>query len=293
MLLSIDHNTTYAYGKKVVLTPHIVRLRPRDGGGQITHMFSLKADPPEAGRSVNSDLDGNTTVTLWFTGKSERLVIDTRCVVETLRENPFDYITSDLRFLDLPMQYPREQKDSLRPYTTVSEETALAVCALRETILSQTRGKTTDFILTLCEYIYKNFPHVIRDRGAPWSAERTLREKRGSCRDLVELFASVCRSTGLACRHVSGYALSEKRKGGDELHSWAEIYIPGGGWRGYDPSSGLAVSDLHVAVASGATNELITPVSGSFYGDGARTELQFQVRVRKTPMREKKVLGLL
>ena len=293
MLLSIDHNTTYAYGKKVVLTPHIVRLRPRDGGGQITHMFSLKADPPEAGRSVNSDLDGNTTVTLWFTDESERLVIDTRCVVETLRENPFDYITSDLRFLDLPMQYPREQKDSLRPYTTVSEETAKAVCALRETILSQTRGKTTDFILTLCEYIYKNFPHVARDRGAPWSAERTLREKRGSCRDLVELFASVCRSAGLACRHVSGYALSEKRKRGDELHAWAEIYIPGGGWRGYDPSSGLAVSDRHVAVASGATNELIAPVSGSFYGDGARAELQFQVRVRKTPMREKKVLGLL
>lgn len=293
MLLSIDHNTTYSYGKKVVLTPHIVRLRPRDGGGQITHMFSLKADPPEAGRSVNSDLDGNTTVTLWFTGESERLVIDTRCVVETLRENPFDYITSDLRFLDLPMQYPREQKDSLRPYTTVSEETALAVSSLRETILSQTRGKTTDFILTLCEYVHKNFPHVARDRGAPWSAERTLREKRGSCRDLVELFASVCRSAGLACRHVSGYALSERRKRGDELHAWAEIYIPGGGWRGYDPSSGLAVSDRHVAVASGATNELITPVSGSFYGDGARAELQFQVRVRKTPMREKKVLGLL
>ena len=120
MLLSIDHNTTYSYGKKVVLTPHTVRLCPRNDGGQIPHMFSLKTDPPEAGRSVNSDLDGNTTVTLWFAGESERLVIDTCCVVETLRENPFDFVVSDARFLDLPMQYPREQKASLRPYTTVS-----------------------------------------------------------------------------------------------------------------------------------------------------------------------------
>ncbi len=293
VLLSIDHNTTYSYGKKVVLAPHTVRLCPRNDGGQIPHMFSLKTDPPEAGRSVNSDLDGNTTVTLWFAGESERLVIDTRCVVETLRENPFDFVVSDARFLDLPMQYPREQKASLRPYTTVSRKTALAVSELRETILSQSRGKTMDFILTLCGYIHKNFPHVVREQGPPWSPERTLREEKGSCRDLVELFASVCRSAGLACRHVSGYALSKRRKREDELHSWAEVYIPGGGWRGYDPSSGLAVSDLHVAVASGATNELVAPVSGSFYGDGARAELQFQVRVRKTPMREKKVLGLL
>ncbi len=293
MLLSINHNTTYSYGKRVVLAPHIVRLRPRDGGGQMTHMFSLKTDPPDAGRSVNSDLDGNTTVTLWFAGECDSLAIYTHCVVETLRENPFDFIVSDTRFLDLPMQYPPEQKAALGPYLAVSRKTVLAVTELSETILSKTRGRTTDFILSLCEHIYENFPHVVRDEGAPWPAERTLREKRGSCRDLVELFAGVCRSAGLACRHVSGYALSERSRTGDELHAWAEVYIPGGGWRGYDPSSGLAVADHHVAVASGATNGLIAPVSGSFYGDGAEAELQFQVRVRKTPIKEKKALGLL
>lgn len=293
MLLSIDHNTIYSYGKKVVLAPHIVRLRPRDGGGQMTHMFSLKTDPPDAGRSVNSDLDGNTTVTLWFTGECDSLTIDTHCVVETLRENPFDFIVSDIRFLDLPMQYPPEQKAALGPYLAFGRKTAQAVSELRETIISETRGKTTDFILSLCQHIHDNFPHVAREHGAPWPAERTLREKKGSCRDLVELFASVCRSAGLACRHVSGYALSKRRKKGDELHAWAEVYIPGAGWRGYDPSSGLAVADRHVAVASGATNALTAPVSGSFYGDGVEPQLQFRVRVRKTPIREKKALGLL
>ena len=293
MLLSIDHNTTYSYGKRVVLAPHTVRLRPRDGGGQMTHMFSLKTGPHEAGRSVNSDLDGNTTVTLWFTGEFDSLAIDTHCVVETLRENPFDFIVSDIGFLDLPMQYPPEEKTALGPYLTLDRKTAQAVSELRETIVSETGGKTTDFILSLCQHIHDNFPHVTREYGAPWPAERTLREKKGSCRDLVELFASVCRSAGLACRHVSGYALSERRKKENELHAWAEVYIPGGGWRGYDPSLGLAVSDRHVAVASGATHGLIAPVSGSFYGDGAEAQLRFRVRVRKTPIREKKALGLL
>ena len=293
MLLSIDHNTTYSYGREVVLAPHTVRLRPRDGGGQMTHMFSLRTDPPEAGRSVNSDLDGNVTFALWFVGEFDRLVINTSCVVETLRENPFDFILSDVRFLDLPMQYPPEQKAALGPYLAVGRKTALAVTELRETIFSRTRGKTTDFILSLCEHIHKNFPHVARDEGAPWPAERTLREKKGSCRDIVELFASVCRSTGLACRHVSGYALSERSGTENELHAWAEVYLPGGGWRGYDPSAGLAVADRHVAVASGATHGLIAPISGSFYGEGAEAELQFQVRVRETGNREKKTLGLL
>lgn len=293
MLLSIDHNTTYSYGKKVVLTPHIVRLRPRDGGGQMTHMFSLKTDPPEAGRSVNSDLDGNTTVTLWFSGECDSLAIDTHCVVETLRENPFGFIVSDVSFLDLPMRYLPEEKTALGPYLALGRKTARAVSELRETIISESGGRTTDFVLSLCEHIHDNFPHVAREHGSPWPAERTLREKKGSCRDLVELFASVCRSAGLACRHVSGYALSKRRRKGDELHAWAEVYIPGGGWRGYDPSSGLAVADRHVAVASGATNGLTAPVSGSFYGDGAEPQLRFRVRVRKTPIREKKALGLL
>lgn len=293
MFLSIDHNTTYSYGKKIVLAPHIVRIYPKQNvGQQITHMFSLETDPPEAGRTVNSDLDGNTTVTLWFSGEFNRLVIDTRCVVETLRKNPFDFIVSDIRFLYLPMRYPPEQQIALSPYLSVSKKTALEVSKLRETILSQTQGKTLDFILSLCNHIHKNFSHVARKHGAPWTPEKTLREKRGSCRDLVELFASVCRSTGLACRHVSGYAFNKKKRE-NELHAWVEVYIPGGGWRGYDPSSGLAVADSHVAVASGATNELVAPVSGSFYGDEAEAELRFQVRIKKTSLKEKRALGLL
>ncbi len=281
MLLRIDHSTVYSYGKKVVLTPHIIRLHPKNDCTQKTRFFSLKTDPEETGRSLNSDLDGNTTTTLWFSGEHERLVMQTRCVVETLRNNPFDFIISDVRFLDLPMKYPDILVSALVPYLEVSPKTCREVSELRESVLAETGAKTLDFLLALCECIRGEFLHIIRENGAPWSVKRTLKEKRGSCRDLVALFVNVCRSTGLACRYVSGYALNEDRDSPHNLHAWAEVYVPGGGWRGYDPTAGLAVADRHVGLAAGTEHELVSPVSGSFYADGAAPRLEFSVNVSK------------
>ena len=281
MLISIDHRTSYGYGREVVLAPHTVRLRPKDDASQKVHSFSLRTDPPEAGRSVNCDLYGTTTVTLWFSGKSKRLVIDTSSVVETLRSNPFDFIVSEMGFLGLPAEYPKEFRDCLAPYVAVDERTAEAVSELRRTIMEKSEGQTTAFIAELARHIHDDFEHMVRENGTAWPAEKTLAERRGACRDFVVLFSSVCRSAGLACRQVSGYAMSKKAKSENHLHAWAEVYMPGGGWRGYDPTAGVAVSDQHVALATGVTPELIAPVSGAFYGDGAEAKLEFEVRIGK------------
>ena len=281
MLIEIDHRTVYGYGREVVLTPHTVRLRPKDDASQEVHSFSLKTDPPEAGRSVNCDLYGTTTVTLWFEGKSKRLVIDTSSVVETLRSNPFDFIVSEMGFLGLPAEYPEEFRDCLAPYVAVDERTAEAVSELRRTITEKAEGQTTAFITELAHHIHDDFEHMVRENGTAWPAEKTLAEKRGACRDFVVLFTGVCRSVGLACRLVSGYAINKKAKSENHLHAWAEVYIPGGGWRGYDPTAGIAVSDHHVAVATGVTPELIAPVAGSFYGDGAEAKLEFEVSIKE------------
>ena len=281
MLISVDHRTAYGYGGEVVLAPHTVRLCPKDDASQKVHSFSLRTEPPEAGRSVNCDLDGTTTITLWFTEKSENLVIDASSVVETLRANPFDFIVSDMGFLGLPVEYPEGLRDCLAPYTAVDEKTVEAVSGLCRTIMEEAEGQTTGFITELAGHIHRDFEHMVREEGAAWPAEKTLAEKRGSCRDFVVLFTSVCRSVGLACRLVSGYAISKKAKSEDHLHAWAEVYIPGGGWRGYDPTAGVAVSDHHIALATGVTPELIAPVTGSFYGDGAEAKLEFEVRIKE------------
>ncbi len=287
MLISVDHRTSYGYGTEVVLAPHTVRLCPKDDASQKVRSFSLKTDPPEAGRSVNCDLYGTTTVTLWFEGKSSRLVIDTSSVVETLRSNPFDFIVSEMGFLGLPAEYPEELRDCLAPYVAVDEKTAEAVSGICRTIMEKAEGQTTAFITELARHIHDDFEHMVRENGAAWPAERTLAEKRGACRDFVVLFTSVCRSVGLACRLVSGYAISKKAKSENHLHAWAEVYIPGGGWRGYDPTAGIAVSDHHVALATGVTPELIAPVAGSFYGDGAEAKLEFEVNIREIESKKK------
>lgn len=281
MLLRIDHRTSYSYGKRVVLAPQTVRLCPKTDCSQKVLSFSMKASPAETGRSLNCDLDGTVTATLWFTGKSDRLVIETSSVVETLRTNPFNFIVSEMGFLGLPAQYPEEQRDCLRPYMAVSEETASAMAELSREITREAEGQTTNFIMRLCERLHGDFRYVAREFGDPWPAAKTLAEKKGSCRDLAVLFTSVCRSVGLACRLASGYALGERTRRRNHLHAWAEVYIPGGGWRGYDPTAGVATADRHVSIATGTTPELIAPVSGNFYGDGADPKLEFEIGIMK------------
>ncbi|MFM7576061.1 MAG: transglutaminase-like domain-containing protein, partial [Microcystaceae cyanobacterium] len=95
-----------------------------------------------------------------------------------------------------------------------------------------------------------------------WEAGITWRNKRGSCRDLTILFMEVCRTMGLAARFVSGYQEGDQATEDWELHAWAEVYLPGGGWRGYDPTHGLAVSDRHIALVASPNPQDCAPVTG-------------------------------
>ena len=114
----------------------------------------------------------------------------------------------------------------------------------------------------------------------PWSSDLTLLKAEGSCRDLTTLFIDVCRSVGLACRYVSGYSY-ENSSSENELHAWAEVYIPGGGWRGFDPTNGLSVADNHISLASGSNYSLISPIIGNYYGNDITTELKYEIKISK------------
>jgi anti-sigma factor RsiW len=106
--------------------------------------------------------------------------------------------------------------------------------------------------------------------------EITLREGKGTCRDLAVLFCAACRTMGIASRFVSGYEREAALQERADMHAWAEVYLPGGGWRGYDPSQGLAVATSHGAVAAAADPRLAAPISGLYRGD-ARSEMQFTI----------------
>lgn len=276
MILDIEHVTRFTYSQPVFLEPHVLRLRPRCGWNQRLLDFELEIDPRPEGCARNVDLDGNATAQLWFSGLHDGLRIAARSRVETLCSDPFAYLLAP-EALVLPVYYPGQLERSLVPYRGADRVDWQVVDFARE-LVREVGGQTQEFLLTLCQHIYKRCEKIIRLEGDPLPAGETLRSRRGACRDLAVLFMDACRSVGLAARFVSGYQ-GEAAVGERYLHAWAEVFLPGAGWRGYDPSFGLVVADAHVALAAGPAHEEVRPVQGNFRGMGVEARMGVEVRI--------------
>ena len=143
---------------------------------------------------------------------------------------------------------------------------------------------TLSFLSALSREIFQTCRQVTRPYGPPWPSDQTLSSQEGSCRDLAVLFCDACRVMGIAARFVSGYECASASSGSNDqdsyMHAWAEVYLPGIGWRGYDPSRGLAVSNRHIAVAAGFDHDLASPVAGWYSGgSGSRMEASLSLQV--------------
>ncbi len=120
---------------------------------------------------------------------------------------------------------------------------------------------------------------VKREYGEASTAEETLDSEVVACRDVAVLFMEPCRQLGIGARFVSGHQEGDPQAGERELHAWADVYLPGGGWRGYDPTLGLAVADRHVALAVSAFPKNAAPVTGSYRGTGATSTLETEISI--------------
>ncbi len=238
--------------------------------------FSLHIEPRPAGTAETLDIEGNETLVAWFDGLTDCLVLEARTVVETLRDNPFDFLWLGDR--TLPMQYPPELRESLYPYLQHSSVAALQQYAAEAAAGS--KGDPQSFLLHLTNLIHDGCRYVVRPEGDPLPPEETLRRGEGACRDLAVLFVAICRELGVAARFVSGYGAADGVEE-NELHAWAEVYLPGGGWRGFDPSAGMAVADSHIAVAAGASPEHAAPVAGGFRGSATSLPIETTLTVRR------------
>jgi transglutaminase-like putative cysteine protease len=258
----VRHRLDYRYASPAVLGPHIFRLRPRDDGSQRVLDQSLSIQPQPSLLSRQADAYGNVEYRAWFLGDTAALSVESECVVETERVNPFDYIL-DSAFSSLPygpsflQAYP-----GLEPYLKV--ESAPAATALAQKLLSEAKGEVTAFVLRLNKWIFEHLRQEHREHGAAWPADQTLLEQRGACRDMAQLFLACARSLGLPGRFVSGYYEGDPDQRNKDLHAWVEVYLPGGGWRGFDPSCGLAVADRHIALCAAPEPVGAAAVSGYF-----------------------------
>lgn len=268
MRISVTHSTAYRYDRPVRLGVHVIRLRPRDDGAQKLLCHELRIDPAPALSSYCTDQDGNVVLHTWFEPVSSALEVHSRFQVETLRQNPFDFL---LIGEPLAAGYPEPLNSLLASYIAQP----VAVPAIDQFAKSAAEGvswKTIAFLTELTARIHRDFRQVSRRDGGPLPPLETLHAREGACRDLAVLFCAACRSLGLASRFVSGY---EREAAHDTdhaaMHAWAEVYLPGGGWRGFDPSQGLAVGTSHVSVAAAGDPELAAPISGSYRGDAPST----------------------
>ena len=276
MRIAVDHTTRYRYSAPVHLEPHVIRLRPREDATQRLESWTLDITPEPIGRTECLDQDGNVVVRAWFDSVSPELLLRSRFTLETLRDNAFHYVLTPLD-LRLPLEYPRPLRAPLMPYLRPEDSAEVRRFAL--SLAEECDWKTLPFLAALNQRLFATTRQVIREVGAPHAAETTLRDQEGSCRDLAVLFCAACRDLGLAARFVSGYERDASLQENGDLHAWAEVYLEGAGWRGYDPSRGLAVAASHVAVAAASDPLFAAPVTGTYRGT-ASAQMEFSISMQ-------------
>jgi transglutaminase-like putative cysteine protease len=242
-------------------------LRPREN--QNTRIVSARLDisPAHQLRWQRDMLDNNVAVAT-FQAPTEALRVASHIVIEQYDEAPFDFLLEGYA-AEHPFDYQPEEAALLAPLRSLAWEEDRTVIAdwLRALSLGSARGETFALLYELNLAVNRHFRYEGREEQGVQSPGLTLSRKSGSCRDLAALLLDACRLLGFAGRFVSGYHTSYANEvGPGSTHAWAEIYLPGPGWKGFDPTSGVVTGSDHIAVAVARHPELVPPVAGSFLG---------------------------
>jgi len=263
----ILHRTYYDFSGPVRLGPHALRLRPREGHELRIESSTLEITPPATLR-WHRDVEDNSVAIATFATPASQLVIESEVILQQFNEAPLDFLVGDYA-MDYPFAYTPEDWVVLAPYTNFVEPTASD--RLAEWVASLWRPgerlQTYALLQRLCVHIHQTLSYQLREEPGVQTAAETLSRRTGSCRDFANLFMEAARHLGLASRFVSGYlhaAPSTANFG--STHAWAEVYLPGAGWKGFDPTIGEIVGTSHFAVAVARLPEAIPPIAGSFVG---------------------------
>ncbi len=287
MHYQITHHLTYTYPYPVILNPHLLRLCPRSDSYQHLANFSLQIHPTPQGTTDQLDSEGNLITRCWWSEQTtETLSICATSTATTRCTNPFAYVLEPWA-THLPIDYPRSLMGSLHSYLAdpgLGNGGADPVATqLAQEIAHDVNGNTVQFLGELNQRIYQHCQYEFRETGDPYPPHLTWKRQAGSCRDFVVLFMAACRAVGLAARFVSGYEEGDPAYA-QALHAWVEVFLPGAGWRSYDPTLGIAVSDHHVAVAATGWPRHAAPVTGTHRGgNGAASILNTKVSIQPQP----------
>ncbi len=272
MKISGIHRIGYQYNAVVDLNPHTLRLRPQESVVQKINRFELIIDPIPRGISWIRDAQQNECAAVWFDQPSDRVLIETRWEVETRLANPFQFLLSaDV----LPYTLPADTKQILAPELEIEASEVVRDLA-REFLKCANTPQA--YVQYANQWICNNIQMEIRIEEGTRKPAETLYLRRGACRDMAWLMIQLCRLQGLPATFVSGYCFHGSNHTMHDLHAWVDVWIPFGGWRGYDPSIGLAVSDRHIALCRAPYPGSTLPIEGSFRGNAA-ARMNYQVEI--------------
>lgn len=266
MKIHIHHRTSYHYSTQVSFGPHQLMMRPREGHAinLLTCAFSISV--PHQLRWIRGLHENNIGI-VDFTAPAAELVIEAEFVLHICEENPFNFIIAP-EAAEYPFTYEHELGADL--FSLSHNVYVRDVDQIRDWLHPLWHpGKrlgTLDLLQQLNTHIYRTFRYRRRMEKGVQSPAETLEKKSGSCRDSATLFVETCRFLGLAARFVSGYMYSSDINGRMSRHGWAEVYLPGAGWIGFDPSWGILASAQYFPVAVSRHSEHAPPISGSYLG---------------------------
>jgi len=273
--VALHHKTSYRYDRQVHLSPHEVRLRPAPHARTPILSYSLNVSPEQHFINWQQDPYGNYIGRFVFPEKSDTLEFTVDLVADMTVINPFDFFVE--KYAEhFPFAYPDQLREELAPYLKPDTPGPLQAqwmeTAQRE--LNRKNLLTNDFLVSVNQRLQRDISYLVRLEPGVQTPEDTLEKRSGSCRDSAWLLVQILRHMGIAARFVSGYLIQlradqEALDGPSgttvdftDLHAWTEAYIPGAGWIGLDPTSGMLAGEGHIPLACTAMPSSAAPVNG-------------------------------
>lgn len=286
--VGIHHKTVYKFDRLVSLAPHQIRLRPAPHTRTPVHQYSIKVEPADHYINWQQDAFGNFIGRYVFNEKTREMVIEVDIVVDMVTINPFDFFVEESA-KDFPFKYEKQLHKELTPYFELAESGPLLLEWVKK--VPREAKRIEDFLVGLNLQLSQDIAYGIRMEPGVQSCEETLTLVKGSCRDTAWLLVQILRHLGLAARFVSGYLVqltsdvksldgpSGPEEDFTDLHAWTEVFIPGAGWIGLDPTSGLFAGEGHIPLACTPDPVSAAPVTGAI--DKCEVSFEFENTVTR------------
>ena len=286
--VALTHVTDYRYERPVAVSQQLVRLRPAPHCRTSIISYAMRVEPPGHFVHWQQDPQSNYIARLTFPTPVRRLRIEVDLVAEMSVYNPFDFFV-DAEAEHVPFSYSDWQRRELQPF--LHTETPAPLFAKYLGAIEMSRMRTIDFLVALNQRVKNDVGYVIRLDPGVQTPEQTLGLRRGSCRDTTWLLVQLLRHLGIAARFVSGYLIqltadtkaldgpSGPERDFTDLHAWCEVYVPGAGWIGIDPTSGLLAGEGHIPLACTPEPASAAPLTGAV--EECKVEFEHRMEVRR------------